>query len=336
MEKKLKYIFAVLSVGLSLISLKSGFNAYQETIQDLTMTILAIFVFEALRLSMLYPLVWWEFRRKMIALPLYLLISFICGAASTTSFFNEIEHSRLAIIEVRNNELDRRIGSIKQNYAVVYKKELIKVDNEKDQLNQKIIAKPWIQSYKKNLELSSQKHDLLITERDSLLSYWPQNDKEEWISHHAAILGLTFEPLPVANIGSSMARAIQELFGVTFYTAQKFVAITLTLGIEFGILILAIFSSFCTKPRSKNKPKKIRQVTWTGNGIIKELNNKYGREVIVKFVDKAYPFFLEQGRLPSTSGLNKNLRSIRSFVAQNIKPEDLGQFLASLRNGKGK
>ena len=116
MKKNLKYVFSSLSVGLTLISMNSGFYFYLKLL-DLRTAILAILVFEVLRLSTLYAMVVWTVQKKLLAAPLYFLVASVCAFAATSSFHATIIERHNIESSPYRSEVEKGVNLIKKTYA---------------------------------------------------------------------------------------------------------------------------------------------------------------------------------------------------------------------------
>ena len=269
MKKHLKYLFSALSIGLTLISMHSGFYFYL-TMFDITTAVLATFVFEILRLATLYSLVMWEVQKRMVSGALYALVACICAFAATSSFHARIIESYNTDLLPYKMEVENRVKLVRQSYADKMAEKITVVDEEIDIAQKKIAGKPQSTYWPKRLEQLSLNRQELIAERDSILSWEPNEELVPWLNHHSAILGLDLEPLPVRESGSAaISQAIQELWIVKELTVKKIVAILITLGIEIGIVLLAVFARVYAKQEQLEQKKSTNGVS---SGKVKNKN----------------------------------------------------------------
>ena len=331
MKKHLKYVFSSLSVGLTLISMNSGFYFYLKLL-DLTTAILAILVFEVLRLSTLYALVVWTVKKKLLAAPLYFLVASICAFAATSSFHATIIERHNIESSSYRSEVEKRVNLMKKTYAGKFADEVASVDKEIDRAQIKIAARSWSTYWPKRVEQLSQKRQQLLSERDTVLSSVPQQNAERWLSHHAAILDITLKPLAVTKGGSSaISLAIQELWDVSELAVKKIVAVIITVVIEIGILFLAIFAGFYSKSKTTEADFPRELEGGNNNGLVKQLGANFDEPTIKKFAEKARPFYARNNRLPSARDLSKNLRPIRTMIARkNLNKEEIEELLRCL------
>lgn len=242
MKKYLKYIFAALSVGLTIISMDNGFYFYLNMFEIRT-AILATVVFEILRLATLYSFIVWDVRKRVIAGTLYVIVAFICAFSATSSFHAKIIESQMVDTSNYRNEIDKRLNIVMKEYALQMQDKLTIADKDITYAQRKVAALPKSTYWPKREAQLKTKKKLLISERDSVLASVPTKNLEGWVEQQAAILGLSLGPMPINTYGSNaILQAIQEMWVVEDLTVKKIVALLITLGIEVGIILLAIFA----------------------------------------------------------------------------------------------
>jgi hypothetical protein len=330
MKKYLKYVCTALAISLTMVSLFTGFFFYINLF-DLATALLANSTFEIIRLTTLYSLMKWELKRKLIAAPLYCLVAFVCASAAIASFYAKINDSHIKQRLPYEREITRRINIIKETYAQNYAESLSEIQKEIDRAQRNIASKQWSTYWPKRVEQLSHRHQQVFTERDSTLSYMPQDDAEVWISHHTAILKIKFEPLPVIKSGSgALTLAIQELLGVTELEAKKGVAIIITLGVELAIILISLFAKFYSK--ASTTPQAVIESTGKLNELLRQLQTSFNKADIKKFLEKALPYFIKTGKLLKSRELAKNLRPIRTMINKlNLDKNELSLFFNLLK-----
>ena len=266
MKQYLKYLFSGLSIGLTLISMHSGFYFYL-TMFDVTTAVLATGVFEILRLTTLYSLVMWEVDKRLVSGILYAVVAFICAFAATSSFHARIIESHNADLKPYQSEVENRVTMIRQSYAEQMADKLSGIDSEIDNARKKVASRPNSEYWPKRIDQLNQNRNILLAERDSVLSMEPSGDLALWLDHHAAILGIELVPLPTRESGSAaISQAIQELWIVKELTVKKIVAILITFGIEVGIILLAVFARMYAQQDRQQLPE-------SRNGVSSKSNN---------------------------------------------------------------
>lgn len=247
MKKYLKYIFASLSVGLTIISMDNGFYFYLNMFEIRT-AILATVVFEILRLATLYSFIVWDVRKRVIAGTLYVIVAFICAFSATSSFHAKIIESQMVDTSNYRNEIDKRLNIVMKEYALQMQDKLTIADKDITYAQRKVAALPKSTYWPKREAQLKTKKKLLIAERDSVLASVPTKNLEDWVEQKAAILGLSLGPMPINTYGSNaILQAIQEMWVVEDLTVKKIVALLITLGIEVGIILLAIFAKIYSR-----------------------------------------------------------------------------------------
>ncbi len=247
MKKYLKYIFAALSVGLTIISMDNGFYFYLNMFEIRT-AILATVVFEILRLATLYSFIVWDVRKRVIAGTLYVIVAFICAFSATSSFHAKIIESQMVDTSNYRNEIDKRLNIVMKEYALQMQDKLTIADKDITYAQRKVAALPSSTYWPKREAQLKTKKKLLIAERDSVLASVPTKNLEDWVEQQAAILGLSLGPMPINTYGSNaILQAIQEMWVVEDLTVKKIVALLITLGIEVGIILLAIFAKIYSR-----------------------------------------------------------------------------------------
>ncbi len=269
MKKYLKYIFASLSVGLTIISMDNGFYFYLNMFEIRT-AILATVVFEILRLATLYSFIVWDVRKRVIAGTLYVIVAFICAFSATSSFHAKIIESQMVDTSNYRNEIDKRLNIVMKEYALQMQDKLTIADKDITYAQRKVAALPKSTYWPKREAQLKTKKKLLIAERDSVLASVPTKNLEDWVEQKAAILGLSLGPMPINTYGSNaILQAIQEMWVVEDLTVKKIVALLITLGIEVGIVLLAIFAKIYS--RVPEEEEVIQEAVYEDTGSYRAL-----------------------------------------------------------------
>lgn len=324
MDRIRKYVILCAVVGLTLISVSAGFRFY-HTLFGLVIAILCCVVFETLRLACLWSLVVTGWLAKVVAMPMYVMITMTCAFVAITSFHAEIIASYAQATKLTEQEIARRIGVIKHEYAKKVQNDLSKLDEEIDRCKRKLAFNQTAIYWKNRLEQLTTERQAIVKERDIFLDTMPTEKRKEWIEHHAATLGINFEPLPISLQGSAaMTIAIQELWSLPELAAKKIVSIIIVITTEFGIVLLSLLA----KGRgSANTPN--------GQPILEILRKKFDDTDIQKFMEKSEASFKKHGRLPLSQQLGKKQREIRKIIVENkISGDELGKLFVAIRNGK--
>ncbi len=363
MKQYLKYLFSALSIGLTLISMHSGFYFYL-TMFDQTTAILATFVFEILRLATLYSLVMWEVQKRLVSGVLYAVVACVCAFAATSSFHARIIESHQEDLLPYKQEIESRITLIRKAYAEKMAEKVSAVEEEIDQAKKKVAGRPNSTFWPKRVQQLKSDRQRLIAERDSILSAEPNEELETWLNHHAAIVGVELEPLPARESGSAaISQAIQELWVGKELTVKKIVAILITLGIEIGIILLAVFarvfakqdhplpsaakngaikntknSGMSSRKKKRTKQKEPQKSNFTkslvgldggrnNESLMEVLQTEFDETTIKRFIAKVRPYYQENGKLPSSRTLDKNMIPVRNAINSRFSKEDRDQLL---------
>jgi hypothetical protein len=248
LKKYLKYLFALFSFGLTLISMQSGFYFY-TILFGLSTAILATGVFEILRLAtLLFLSLNLETPKKAVAAVLYVMVAFICAFAATSSFHARIIQSHQRDILPYTTEIEGRVGIVQQKYAQIYAKKIDVIEEKIDICKKKTILLPESTYWPKRLAQVLEDRHAAVQERDSLISSVPESHIDAWVKRHAAITDVTFEALPLSKYGAAaITAAVQELWDIGELSVKKLMALAIVLAIEIGIILLAVFARFYAK-----------------------------------------------------------------------------------------
>jgi hypothetical protein len=259
-KKYLKYVFALFSFGLTLISMQSGFYFY-KILFGISTAILATGVFEILRLAtLLYLSMNLETKKRVVAAILYVMVALICAFAATSSFHARVIESYERDILPYATVIEGRVGMVQQKYAQMYAEKVVAIEEKIEICKKKTILLPESTYWPKRLsQLLEERHEVVL-ERDSIISSVPNTHVDEWVSRHSAITGITFDALPLSKLGAAaITAAVQELWDIGELSVKKLVALAIVLAIEIGIILLAIFARIYAIETSKKTEEMLAQ-----------------------------------------------------------------------------
>ena len=124
-----KYVFISLSAGLTFISLQAGFHFYQSLF-GLTIAWTASVVFESLRFSTLYFILYQKGKQKLIGSILYAFIALTCSFAAISSFHARILENQQNELQNLKQQLQPQIEKLKQRYVAKMDSLVQKIDND--------------------------------------------------------------------------------------------------------------------------------------------------------------------------------------------------------------
>ena len=282
MKKYLKYLFGLFSFGLTLISMQSGFYFY-KILFGLSTAILATGVFEILRLAtLLYLSLNLETKKKVVAGILYLMVAFICAFAASSSFHARIIESYQRDLLPYTTVMEGRASVIQQKYAEIYAEKLAVIEEKIDICRKKTIIEPNSTYWPNRLAQVLEDRHTVITERDSLISSAPGEDKiGEWVNRHAAITGVSFEALPLSRLGAAaITEAVHELWDIGELSVKKLMALAIVLAIEIGIILLAVFARFYAMETSQQQKLLSEELSNRANGTPAKEQDQPAKELV--------------------------------------------------------
>lgn len=305
MDRVRQYLMPFAVVGLTLISVTAGFRFY-HTLFGLTTAILCCVVFETLRLACLWSLVVSGWFAKVLAIPIYAIVTLTCAFVAITSFHAEIIESHTEATKIMEQELAKRIDLVKRAYAQKVENDLKRLDEKIDQCNLKLAMRPNSGYWHNRLEQVHNERAAMMTTRENFFNTVPAENKKEWIDYQAAVLGLTLAPLSVSLHGSpAFTTAIQELWGITEIAAKKIVSIIIVTTSECGIILLSLLA----KAKMSNDEKSNRTV-------LAELRKRHDDTEIKAFLEKCKASLDKNGRLPLSRHLGKKQREMRRAIIE--------------------
>ena len=315
-EKLKSFYFPALSVMLSFVSVHAGFTFY-EAFFGIVVAVLASFVFETLRLTSLYGFMKLYSMKRWFLFSLYLLSCFVCSFASVSSFhasvIREYENSVSDVLESQRKE----VSVIKRAQAERMTKDLEGIEKDLNWCNVKLAKVPDSKYWKARRAQIEAKLSRTKSFYDSVLSYIPGQNAEEWIEREA----LKYEVERMdgkAQYGRAwaFAGAVEELWGLNEKDAKKVMGVFITAGVELGIFILALLS------RVKGKAGG-----FSANGKVRELVRRFGLRSVRSFARCVADFYRENNELPKASMLSRRNREIRKFILDKLSDDELNELM---------
>ena len=304
-NKSRKYVLMTAVVGLSIISVSAGYDFY-DTLFGKSTAILCCTIFEMIRLACLWSFVSFKWQKKIVAIPLYSLVALTCGFAAITSFEARIIAGHARATKPLEEELSKRIASIKRAHAKNVSKELKVLQGKIDYARRQLAWDPASDYWNNRLKQLTTTHEAMVGARDTFLSRVPRTKREEWISRNASILDIELAPLLSTVRGTTATtKAIQELWGVSELTAKKAVAMIIVLTIEAGIIILSVLA----QDRSNGI-----SVKHDNHRLLKALRIRSDEAEIKKFVKRCETSLEKHGRLPLSRELSGKQREMRKLL----------------------
>lgn len=314
MKNKVK-IFLPLSIALTFISVYAGFS-YYSALFGITVAIFASFAFETLRLASLYGFFGADLIRKWVSLALYIVSALVCSFASVAAFNGSVIMQYDESIREQKTRQEKEIAIIKTEISARREKEIERIRKNENWCNIQL-AKRSNSSYWNNrlLQIENEMH---FTEArfDSILSYIPERDVEEWIEREASKYGIKrLDKSERFGRPWAIAKAVQDMYGISEIEMKKLSGLMITLGVEFSIFILALLASI---PNAV-MPKAL-------NGKAKILFRKFGKDSVLGFIKKHCNNGCD---IPNQSALSRKHREIKKYiVSQDITKDELNKMLA--------
>lgn len=323
MSKAREYIILAAVLGLTVISVGAGFSFY-KALFDETTAIICCIIFETLRLTCLWSLAVYGWIRRIVAIPVYILVALTCAFASIASFHARILESHAEALKPAQTEISRKIELTKRAYVKMVMVDLKALDEKIDQCNRNLAWNPQSAYWKNRLEQLTIRRQEIVAARDRFLNQIPTENKEAWISQNASLLGLELEPTSSTPHGSAaMTKAIQELWNVSEVAAKKVVSTIIVVTVECGIILLSLFAK--KNGRSKGKDKQ---------RILAILRERFADDEIRAFLERSADYFKKRGRLPLSRELGKRQREIRKTISDgSFGRGEIRQLFEELRNG---
>jgi hypothetical protein len=341
------YILGILTVGMTLVGAHASFYTHQNSFGILS-AVIATGVFEILRLATLFSLFSLENKFKSIAIPFYTGLFIICMFTSTVGFLAKTEQQYDEQLADYKKELIKRSVIVQTACVKHYQPKIKHVESKIDTLHQWLSGNPNHTYWINRLDGRIKELNKLIAERDSIivsLNFSENDGFEKRINKYAVVYGITLPPLNKTKGGLIYIRkAISDLIKLDLATSLKVLAIGICLGVECSIIILAFYSSHFAKKYPK--PKKIKKenilrekilqnkiqqkliTRLNSNGkVLAGLREKFDDKRIQKFIEKSQDYYLENdGRLPASKDLSRNLREVKNYVTENFEKKDIDKF----------
>lgn len=311
--KIFSWLFFVLSIGLTFVSLITGFYLYNAMF-TLSTAVLICIVFEILRLSSLYAISAFYGVSKYIVCLLYVIIAFICFFASVISLDTQIiQKSNMHMAQIEK-QVETDLFKIRISYSKKYDEELEKLIEKKDVFQRKIAANPKSKYYETRIEQTNIEIESLNNERQNKLnelSFGKINRNE--IKTHLSILGISDGGIYDSKDISEFQEALNGIFSLDVLQLQKLIGYSLAFGIESGILLLAILGFYLNKQKVKIE---------TSENV--HLNNKKEEPELIIENDKITNVEyikneVEEKKKPINIKYIKNSNNIKSIVEEKPK-----------------
>ena len=247
----------------------------------------------------------------------------MCAFAATASLKSKIIES-----EAKQKKLERQlflphIEAVKKVYTLKVDS-LVNAIDSKIQWHKKRIALGVDSSYSTHRVaqyMASRK--TLLAKRDTVLTNASFDDPQEWLARHAILVGYKFEPEKNNAIQTSaMIQATRELLGINGMTVKKIIAMCITCGVEFGIILLALISQHFNSHDFFNHNLDI---------VGKHLRQKFEPVQISRFVSSHKKEFFASGTLANGRNMSKNHRDIRKTILErDFSVNDIAVFFSSV------
>ena len=178
--------------------------------------------------------------------------------------------------------------------------------------------------WKNRLIQRKAQRDSLVAQRDRFLSEIPQDDRERWISKHAAWLGMELEPIPATVRGSSTTtEAIEKIWHLSEASAKRVVGLIIIVTVEIGIVLLAFLIRYGTQSDDS--------ANHYDHQALKTLRKRFSDEIIKRFLEK----FLDYGRMPPSRKLSLKQREIRKFLEhEGFNGDEIAGLIEAFKNDR--
>lgn len=247
--KIFSWLFFILSIGLTFVSLSTGFYLYNAMF-TLSTAVLICVVFEILRLSSLYAISAFYGVSKFIVSFLYVIIAFICFFASVISLDTQIIQKNNIHTAQIEKQVEADLFKIRIAYSKKYDEELEKLIEKKDVFQRKIASNPKSKYYEIRIEQTNTEIENLSIERQNKLNELSfGNIKRNEIKTHLSILGISDGGTYDSKDISEFQEALNGIFSFDVIQLQKIIGYSLAFGIEAGILLLAVLGFYLNKQK---------------------------------------------------------------------------------------
>ena len=270
-----RILFLILSIGLTIISLKSGFFLY-EILFGTAFAYLISVVLETLRLSSLYSFSYFRGTKAYyIGMLLYILVAILCFSISVISFNTNIiqkQHKREA--EFRQ-KIEKDILLIKRAYAKQIQEKIDKIEKHKDLMQQRLAKYPSSNYYKQRIQQDDQKIEEILKQKEEFLKSSEQGDIITWIENKSSEVNINID-LKAYKEQDVVLEALRKFLNISKVNFQIGIGVALSLLVEIGILLLAFMSFTIVKQKEKvieqsdkevifrGAPKKVKQIKFNG------------------------------------------------------------------------
>lgn len=312
-----KYILISLSAGLTFLSMQAGFHFYNSLFGH-TIAWTASLVFESLRFSTLYSILYLKGTKKAIGWLLYIFIALTCSFAAISSFHARILQSQKNEQSMIQHKLQPQIDLVKSRYVARADSLLSLIDSDVKYCERKLAADPTSQYWANRLDQIKQKKNQISTELDSILTTATTTDPVLWLSKHSAQVGVSLNFTDNQSSTFLIGSSIQQVIGLSEFKAKKLVAIIITCAVELGILLLALLSQTI----GTSDPDRRKNIWLT-------LAKYFDMNAIIRFRDSHCGYYLENHTLPNNRHLSKVHRKIKKrLIAGDFSTEQFVGFFA--------
>ena len=302
-----KYVFGILAIGFTAISVWNGFHFY-NILFGISLALLISIVFEVARLSCLFSLVHRKGKFSFFTALIYILVAGLCVFASINSFSTDVAYQN----KINQKKFESQVHNIKKLYSEKVDKQLSGLDRDINYLENQVAKYQKSDYWEVRLSQIINNRDELVTERDRFLNETPE-DYEKWVKTNSALMGVKFKILKSRNEKiESVNYVLKDLWGFDKNTGRNFIGIALTIVIELSILLLSFLSA---NPDPKEYTEKISEV----------ILEKFDRNKVQKFIELNRACFSENGRLLPQNKLSASLRPIRDHLS-SYNNRELGEI----------
>ena len=255
--KFFSWLFFILSIALTFVSLSAGYYLY-SALFTVSTALLICSVFEILRLSTLYAVSVFSKTAKFIVSSLYLIIVAICFFASVISLDTQIIQKNNENVSQIEKQIEQDLYKIRHEYSKAYDVKLDDLYKKRDGFNQKLARNPRSKYYNRRLQQTDEEIIKLENERNEKLNKVSfGNIKIEEIKTHLSILGIESSGVYTSKEHSAFQQALNGLFDMDVLQLQKLIGYALAFGIEASILLLAILGFYLNKMTKKENSNEI-------------------------------------------------------------------------------
>jgi hypothetical protein len=325
-QRARQFVLRATVIGLTLISVLAGFDFYSALFNVAT-AVLCCVVFETIRIACLWSFTFHRSHR-LAAIPIYVLMAGTCSLASITSFHARIVESHGRASLPIETIIAGNINLIKSAYATNTENMLTSLHSKIDICRRKLASNPESKYWQNRLEQRTTELRQIVAERDRFLTTMPDHNREAWLAHHAALLDVNLEPLPMSlNATTATTQAITELWGLSELQAKKIVSFIIVISVECAIILLSLLA--------RGDMRRTAKEVYSSSMVLHELRQDHPDDKIRQFLERNKKYLRKQGRLPYASELGRGQREMRKTISKyELSQKDILQILDELQNGK--